>query len=69
MQQFPEGFVLKAHILVYHPTLGWREIKKKKSLAICFRIEELTGLGELAGNHGLERHQRQDLQSCCIHFR
>ena len=30
VQRFPGGLVFKAHRLVYHSTLGWRVLKKKK---------------------------------------
>ena len=30
VKRFRGGLVFKAHRLVYHPTLGWRVIKKKK---------------------------------------
>jgi len=32
VNRFRGGLVFKAHRLVYHSTLGWRVIKKKKSL-------------------------------------
>jgi len=30
VKRFQGGLVLKAHRLVYHSTLGWRVIKKKR---------------------------------------
>jgi len=32
VKRFRGGLVFKAHRLVYHPTLGWRVIKKKKKI-------------------------------------
>jgi len=39
--KFREGLVIKAHRLVYHSTLGWRVVKKKKKKFI--REEARTG--------------------------
>ena len=36
VQRFRGGLVFKAHRLLYHLTLGWRVIKKKKiNLKVC----------------------------------
>ena len=40
MKLFRGGFVFKAHGLVYHLTLGWRVIKKKKKR--CAHQEDLV---------------------------
>ena len=38
MERFQGGLVFKAHRLVYHPTLGWRVMKKKKKLTFDERV-------------------------------
>jgi len=53
VQRFRGGLVFKARRLLYHSTLGWRVIKKKKKkgppaspagpLASCFRVESSQG--------------------------
>ena len=37
VKRFRGGFVFKAHRLVYHSTLGWRVIKKKKKTTLVKR--------------------------------
>ena len=63
MKRFRGGLVCKAHRLVYHLTLGWRVIKKKKktrpnsplfsppaaSSLLCFRVHDL-GLKMCSGS-------------------
>ena len=43
MKRFRGGLVFKAHRLVYHSTLGWRVIKKKREvegrLVTCARLK------------------------------
>jgi len=47
VKRFRGGLVFKAHRLVYHSTLGWRVIKKKKysssPFIACERERETTG--------------------------
>jgi len=38
VKRFRGGLVFKAHRLVYHSTLGWRVIKKKKKVVVVQRL-------------------------------
>ena len=52
-QRFPGGLVFKAHRLVYHSTLGWIVIKKKRSMvAIGFDVLVVVLQGSMVGGHG-----------------
>jgi len=48
LKRFRGGLVFKAHRLVYHSTLGWRVIKKRRR-SVGFRVEgwgfRVWGLG------------------------
>ena len=39
VKRFLGGLVFKAHRLVYHSTLGWRAITKKRSLVVDELVE------------------------------
>ena len=55
VQRFRGGLAFKAHRRLYHSTLGWRVIKKKKRILACnavvVRVEEPSDLlGEVASS-------------------
>ena len=54
MKLFRGGLVFKAHRLLYHSTLGWRVIKKKKRL-LCKPAAGIEVLGILQHGHTHER--------------
>jgi len=43
VKRFRGGLVFKAHRLVYHSTLGWRVIKKKKNMAKAKNARAMAG--------------------------
>ena len=54
MKRFRGGLVVKAHRLVYHSTLGWRVIKKKKEEKEEEEKEDLEAW-EVAAGTGVPR--------------
>ena len=58
-QRFRGGLVFKAHRLVYHPTLGWRVIKKKKKTTFGDRLR----VGWFNGFYGRGATRAEDAQA------
>ena len=58
VKRFREGLVFKAHRLVYHSTLGWRETMKKKKR----NLTPLHGLANRRAQLQLRRHAQEHIQ-------
>jgi len=62
VKRFRGGLVFKAHRLVYHSTLGWRVIKKKK-------YRKKRGIEDGVGQHVGMRMKVRDLGFGVYRFR